>query len=853
MALTRKTPFTDTEFEAARHQVTRINLDKIPGELKNGNAPFFLLWKPQLSDDRCRILKKPALGKNWQKPRNLQTYQQVQDKCTGGLGLGFAYNESHNYICIDVDKLTKQNQELITRLNSYTEVSPSGKGLHTIIKVSDKATLHPVFGRAKHSKPSARDLYISTGYVTITGQAINDPGIREFSSEEIQDILTGYYKTATQTDLKNLPLTETERTERKDARAVVVDAKTEVKKTALAKAKTIRKETRAVKTQAKEDAKEPPSILTAVQVKRYLDMVPVKCLPEDIFARLQNEEPALLDFTCTDEARTPWLIVGQALHNNFSSPFTSLLDGFILWRDWSMRGNKYSQQALEECWESFSEDTENPVTILALIKLCNVQRAKFPDLSAKGALLGTFANFCIYFNFSQFKAKHNEISHRIDLVIPQERCETWALDRVNESSLGSKAQLMMSDLLRLGFSGTQFSNPAVVKYIKLLALENGYNPVRDYFTDCGDTWDGKDRLPELFNTLSLTNYNVLKPEQINTIHEFLRRWLIQVTAAACRSNVKFENQDQTFNQVLIFVGGQGIGKTRWVQSLFPKQLHEYCLGSKDLKFSNFRTDHVKTVMELTNTLICNINEIDRQFTAKTAADFKSFLDTDEDVMVLPYGHEVTHQIRRTVFIGSTNESHFLTDPTGNRRVELIHCDGLNPIHGINMEQLWGQIFRAYTEGIPWWFDDKNPDDQPYIIERDRLNQVAMKTANSTFVEYLAEIYDSSLPRKLWKKQTFITIRDRVGQYAAQDSSGGLRNQFRSEKQNLINWLKQFSSVISEKANKPGSRVYYYMPPIRESLAGEDFFATPDFEVQQRNKSSARYLKKQRKKGGKPDV
>ena len=579
-----------------------------------------------------------------------------------------------------------------------------------------------------------------------------------------------------------------------------------------------------------------------------MDTISVKCLSDDIFVRLQNDEPAILDSECTDEAREPWLIIGQAIHHNFSSPFTSLLDGFILWRDWSMKGNKYSQRALEDCWESFSEATENPVTILALIKLCNVQRAKFPDTSAKGALLGTFTNFRVYFNFSKFRAKHNEINHQVDLVIPQERCDTWDLKQAGKNPLDHITELMISDLVCLGFTSRQFSNRAVNAYVKFLARENGYNPIRDYFTECGNNWDGKDRLPELFNTMALTNYGTLKPDQINTIHEFLRRWLIQVTAAACRSDEKFENQDQTFNQVLIFVGGQGIGKTRWIQSLFPKKLHEYCLGSKSLKVSHFRGDHVKTVMELTNTLICNINEIDRQFTEKTAADFKSFLDTDEDVIVLPYGKEAVHQIRRTIFIGSTNELHFLTDPTGNRRVELIHCDDLNVDHGIDMDQLWGQVYTLYENKIPWWFDDKNLDDRPHIIERDRLNQVAMKTADSLFVAYLAEIYDSSVPWKMWKRQTFITIRNRVSQYMAQDSVGGPKSQFRNEKNNLVNWLKQFNSVVSERANRPGGRTYYYMPPIRESLAGEDFFDTPDFEVQQRRENKARYLKKQKKEG-----
>jgi hypothetical protein len=591
--------------------------------------------------------------------------------------------------------------------------------------------------------------------------------------------------------------------------------------------------------------KEEASVLSAIQVKKYLDAIPVQCLTEDMFGRLQRDELVEIDLSCTAEARTPWLIVGQAVHNNFSSPMASLLEGFILWQQWSALGNKYDEKDLTDCWKSFGKDTvENPITIKALIKLFNAQKPVFPDLSGRGVVLGTFANFRVYMKFYKYELKLNEISKNLIFKVSKERKDSWGLSKIDSGTIDQKAELIRSDLLSLGFPTSAYSRNQLIAFVQTLSQENSYNPIRNYFTECGTEWDGKDRIKDLFATVDLTYKDQLAEYQIETIYTFLHRWLIQVVAAACRDEKKFDKAFKQFSRVLIFVGSQGIGKTRWIQSLFPKALQRYCLGSKAMKLTGFRSDHVKAVMEITNTLICNINEIDQQFKERNFSDFKEFLDTDEDVLVLPYGREPIRQIRRTVFVGSSNLSRFLTDPTGNRRVELIHCQGLQVDHGINIDQLWGQVYTQYKAGERWWFDDKEPEDELFIQERTRLNSAAMRIRDSSFIGHLEEIYDPKQPHNTWRKMTFVQIRTQVGQYAAQDRNGASRNQFGSQKGDLENWLKMFRNPIAETSGKPGSRVWYYIPPIRGDIAGAEFFKPTDREIEQ--KSQYKYMTRKKK-------
>lgn len=847
-------PFTDEEIRALQVSQTRIEFKKLPSHMVADEWPHFLLWQPIINDNRDKLLKKPVNKRAWQQPGRLRTFTAIHKEyakrfpSTGKsienppMGLGFAYNDRHPFVCIDVDVLTPENESLVKQLASYTEHSPSGKGLHVIVAVTDKIPIEKAFGKAAHRKADNRDLYVSTGYVTLTGQSLNGATVRTMESEKLHDILHPYYgrpafheapeilepEHIPAPDIKPVPIPDIEPIIVPDIKPVPVP---DIPQT---------------------PEPQEQTTIPGPAIKKYLDALPVQCLEEDIFQRLQAGKSAVIDTSCTEEARTPWLIIGQAIHNNYSSPMASLIDGYVLWRQWSALGRKFDAQALEDCWRSF-KGMDNPITIKALIKLYNAQKPMFPDLTPKGSLMGTFNNFREYLRYYDYKLKYNEIDNRVHLDISKEKMNLWGLTKANGGTLQQKAELILSDLLTIGFPTQAYKPTRVLNFISTLAGENAYNPIRDYFQECNTEWDGKDRIRDLFDTLVLTNRESLADYQVQTIYMFLRKWLIQVVAAACREERKFDEAIKHFNRVLIFVGGQGIGKTKWVQALFPPRIMEYCLGSKELKMSNFRSDYVKTLMEITNTIICNVNEIDRLFTFKTYADFKGFLDTDEDVVVLPYGHEPVHRIRRTIFIGSTNQNRFLTDPTGNRRVELIHVDDLKSEHTIDRDQLWGQVHRFYESGERWWFDPNDPQDELFIQERTRLNSTAMEVISSSFVDYLKEIYDPSQPRRLWHRATFVAIRTQVQQYLAQDRNGGLRDQFRNQKNDLVNWLKQFNLVISETAGKPGAKVYYFMPPIREELAGAGFFEDSDQEITRKTKaedSRRKYLHRNRERPNK---
>lgn len=160
--------------------------ENIPDELKA--LPRWVLWRPEYRNGKPKPTKVPYNPKlvtdttleNWQKrasttdPRTWDQFTNalaVLNQCQGELqGVGICVGSP--YCGVDIDNCLEEGgnlstfaQDIIRRLNSYTEISPSGKGVRILIKA------------AKGKKRCRRDdlgieIYDHSRYFTITGRHI---------------------------------------------------------------------------------------------------------------------------------------------------------------------------------------------------------------------------------------------------------------------------------------------------------------------------------------------------------------------------------------------------------------------------------------------------------------------------------------------------------------------------------------------------------------------------------------------------------------------------------------------------------------------------------------------------------
>lgn len=123
------------------------NFQNIPDELKR--LPQWVVWKYEQTDDgkQTKILYNPLGGwrastvdaRTWVDFNTaVQAYETSQSVYAG---IGFVFTNFDEYCGIDLD--STEDQEAYARqvkvyeaLNSYSELSPSGKGLHIIVKAT---------------------------------------------------------------------------------------------------------------------------------------------------------------------------------------------------------------------------------------------------------------------------------------------------------------------------------------------------------------------------------------------------------------------------------------------------------------------------------------------------------------------------------------------------------------------------------------------------------------------------------------------------------------------------------------------------------------------------------------------
>ena len=94
------------------------------------------------------------------------------ENCTNGEdygGVGFVFTDDDPFVGIDIDKcvdeggkLSDMAQEIVNKLDSYTEYSPSGKGIHIIIKAD-------LTGVGRKCDSIGLEIYSTSRYFTVTG------------------------------------------------------------------------------------------------------------------------------------------------------------------------------------------------------------------------------------------------------------------------------------------------------------------------------------------------------------------------------------------------------------------------------------------------------------------------------------------------------------------------------------------------------------------------------------------------------------------------------------------------------------------------------------------------------------
>lgn len=223
--------------------------------------------------------------------------------------------------------------------------------------------------------------------------------------------------------------------------------------------------------------------------------------------------------------------------------------------------------------------------------------------------------------------------------------------------------------------------------VSAIAAKHPYSPVCEYLRGCRKRWDGKAHIDDLFSLLKL---DPKVQQDVDFCKTLLEKWLISAVKLA------FNTGDTAAQGVLILVGPQGIGKTRFLYRLLPHSTW----GADGITLDPGSRDDTMRIMRF---WIVELGEVGNTLRKERMDALKQYITQKQDVFRRPYARSAEMIPRRTVFIGTVNElpgEGFLRDLTGNRRYWPIAITQVLNLP-LDRDQLWGYIMnRAFDCQVP---------------------------------------------------------------------------------------------------------------------------------------------------------
>ena len=160
----------DCTAEVTKSSRARLTLEQnIPHELQQ--RPQWVAYEPG-----SKIPLDPRTGRYASITDSLTwgTFEEALRRAEEhGLGVGFVFSSGDPFVGVDLDKcrdpesgeVAQWAQEIIEELDSYTEVSPSGTGVHIIVK----GKLPKSLNKTLKERGGKVEMYSQERFFTVTG------------------------------------------------------------------------------------------------------------------------------------------------------------------------------------------------------------------------------------------------------------------------------------------------------------------------------------------------------------------------------------------------------------------------------------------------------------------------------------------------------------------------------------------------------------------------------------------------------------------------------------------------------------------------------------------------------------
>lgn len=323
----------------------------------------------------------------------------------------------------------------------------------------------------------------------------------------------------------------------------------------------------------------------------------------------------------------------------------------------------------------------------------------------------------------------NEFTNNVELTRPA----PWGSDA---GPWGEADELLMGEWLVREHMLPSMPRGTLEEAVLMVARRHAYHPPRQQMLALQGTWDGVKRLDTWLARVCLKQPDPSKPDPDPASTERLQKYLARVGAwmvmGMCarvlpplkRGNVLVQGPGTKFDYMTIFEGQQGWGKSTLAQILGGEYTADtgLVLGDKD------------SYQNLQGILVYEWGELD-SLTRAEVTKVKQFVSSQKDRFRASFDRRPRDYPRQVVFVGTTNEDHYLTDPTGNRRfwpVRLTRPADLDWLRA-NREQLLAEALHHLAAGERF---HPNAKEQTELFDPQQQLRTVESAILSAFQEWL---------------------------------------------------------------------------------------------------------------------
>ena len=244
-------------------------------------------------------------------------------------------------------------------------------------------------------------------------------------------------------------------------------------------------------------------------------------------------------------------------------------------------------------------------------------------------------------------------------------------------------ELEMGNYLTLVHNLPSMPRGTLEEAVAMVAKRHRFHPVRHYFEGLRGKWDG---IPRLATWLRRCCLEEDEWDDLEPLQQYLARvgtWMMMAIVA------RVFTPGCKFDYMPILEGGQGLGKSTLCRILGDEYFADtgLVLGDKD-SYQNLQGVSVYEWGELDSLTRSEITKV------------KQFISSQKDRFRASFDRRPADYPRQCMFIGTTNEDHYLVDPTGNRRFWPVRVTRQIDLAWLrdNREQLFAEAVERVDAG-----------------------------------------------------------------------------------------------------------------------------------------------------------